>query len=181
MSIDLTNGTNAANNKEELVIEIRKLLFDILHQHTSEFDEKKQWLSYKISNPSLLNKIEGMTLVMLHVLDAIGRLEPVNSITISKDTNIPKGTVSKIIPKLISKKFITKEALPNNKKEYLFHITPLGKELFNHHEVMHKENDIKIFKFLNKYKTQNLQFLIEMLIDFKNEYNLNAEHDSNEE
>ncbi len=85
-----------------------------------------------------------MTLVMLHVLDAIGRLEPVNSITISKDTNIPKGTVTKIIPKLISKKFITKESLPNNKKEYLFRITPLGKELFNLHEVMHKENDIKI-------------------------------------
>ena len=65
--------------------------------------------------------------------------------------------------------------MPNNKKEYLFRITPLGKELFNLHEVMHRENDIKIYKFLNKYKTQDLQFLIEMRLDFINEYDLNKE------
>ncbi len=175
MANDLNNGTNTVNNKDELVMEIKKLTFEIIHQHTSEFDEKKQWMSYKCNNPSLLNKVDDMTIVMLHVLDAIGRLEPVNSITISKDTDIPKGTVSKIMPKLISKKFITKESLPNNKKEYLFRITPLGKELFHLHEQMHKQNDIKISNFLNKYDTRDLQFLIRMLLDFANELDLDKE------
>lgn len=175
MSNDLNNGITTAHDKEVLVGEIRKRLFEIFHKHSSEFDEKKQWMLYKFNNPSLINKINDMTLVMLHVLDAIGRLEPVNSITISKDTDIPKGTVSKIIPKLISKKFITKESLPNNKKEYLFRITPLGKELFNLHRVIHEENEIKVYKFLNKYKTQELQFLIKMLMDLTIELDLNKE------
>ena len=87
----------------------------------------------------------------------------------------PKGTVSKIIPKLISKKFITKESLPNNKKEYLFRITPLGKEFFHLHEVMHKENYIRVNNFLIKYETRDLQFLMQMLMDFIDETNSGKE------
>ncbi len=172
---DLSSGTATVSNKEELVMDIKNLVFEIFHQHSSELDEKKQWLLYKCNNPSLLSRIDDMTLVMLHVLDAIGRLEPVNSITISKDTSIPKGTVSKIIPKLISKKFIIKEALPNNKKEYIFRITSLGRELFELHQVMHRENDIKISSFLKKYETRDLQFLFQMLLDFNKELDLYKE------
>ncbi|WP_286154941.1 hypothetical protein [Bacillus sp. FJAT-27264] len=38
---------------------------------------------------------------MLHVLDAIGQLEAVNGITISKQFGFPKGSVSKITRKCV--------------------------------------------------------------------------------
>jgi len=62
---------------------------------------------------------------MLHVLDAIGRLEPVNGIIISKQFGIPKGSVSKVTRKLAAKNLIITESIPNNKKEILFRMTAL--------------------------------------------------------
>src|SRR5215469_10751602 len=43
----------------------------------------------------------------------------------------PRGTVSKITRSLVTSNLITQEALPKNKKEKVFRLTPLGKELFS--------------------------------------------------
>ncbi|CAH0119947.1 hypothetical protein PAE9249_02456 [Paenibacillus sp. CECT 9249] len=37
--------------------------------------------------------LKDITVTELHIADAIGRLEPVNGITVSKQSGIPKGTV----------------------------------------------------------------------------------------
>lgn len=161
-SYDPCNGVD----KNELAEEIKKNFSELLRKHVSEDDEEKQWIFRNCNNPFLLKQLNGMTVSMLHVLDAIGRLEPVNSILISKDTGIPKGTVSKIIPKLILKEFITKESLPNNKKEFFFHITPLGKELFALHQSLHKRMESEINAFLKGYESQELNFINRILEDF---------------
>jgi DNA-binding MarR family transcriptional regulator len=137
-----------------------------MQKHASEDDEEKKWILKECKDPFLLKHMISMTGTMLHVLDAIGRLEPVNSIVISRDTGIPKGTVSKIIPKLIGKKFITKEGLPNNKKEFIFYITPLGKELFILHQTLHNRTEIGIKSVLDKYKSQELSLFNRILEDF---------------
>jgi DNA-binding MarR family transcriptional regulator len=153
------------NDKVELVNEVKMLFNKILIKHESEIDDEKRWILLNCNDPILLKKLDDMTIIMLHVLDAIGRLEHVNSITISKDTGIPKGTVSKIIPKLISKEFIIKEAIPNNKKESLFKITPLGKEVFYLHQAMHKKIETGANDFLKNYDIKDLQFIIRFLTD----------------
>lgn len=76
----------------------------------------------------------------LHVLDAIGQLQPVNTITISKETGILKGTVSKTVKKLEAKNLIIKVPLPNNKKEANFYLTHLGKEIFELHHSLHQQS-----------------------------------------
>ncbi|WP_449599745.1 hypothetical protein [Paenibacillus sp. Marseille-Q9583] len=97
--------------------------------------------------------------MMLHVIDAIGELEPVNGTTISKHFGIPKGSVSKITRKLVLQQIIRTEFLPDNKKEVLFLTTPLGKEIFDLHQALHKEMSKGINRFLQRYNTDELLFL----------------------
>ncbi|WFR56690.1 winged helix DNA-binding protein [Anaerocolumna sp. AGMB13025] len=164
----LENRFDSRKDNDELISVIKNLVNEVLNKHASEDEEEKQWLLDNCQNPAVLKKLSDLTYIMLHVLDAIGRLEPVNSISISKDTGIPKGTVSKSIPKLLSKELITKVPLPNNKKEYVFHITPLGKEIFILHQTMHKKMESTLNNFLKQYNDTELQFIIRMLKDFAN-------------
>jgi len=162
------NYNDSINNedKDSLAENIKKIMTQILYKHASEEDDEQQWILQNCNNPILLKKLEDITPIMMHVVDAIGRLEPVNSITVAKDSNIPKGTVSKIIPKLISKGFIIKVPLPNNKKEYLFRITPLGKELFDLHLILHKQIELSLKQFFEKYDNIELQLIFRVLADF---------------
>jgi DNA-binding MarR family transcriptional regulator len=155
------------NNDEEMLRkQIMTNFYDLMQKHASEDDEEKKWMLQECKDPILLKHMYSMTGNMLHVLDAIGRFEPVNSIVISRDTGIPKGTVSKIIPKLIGKKFITKEGLPNNKKEFIFYITPLGKELFLLHQTLHKRTEVGVKSVLARYKCEDLRLFNRILEDF---------------
>lgn len=168
MTNKLDDYNDSINNedKDAFVENIKKLMSEISYKHSSVEDDEQQWILQNCNNPILLRKLEDITPIMMHVVDAIGRLEPVNSITIAKDTNIPKGTVSKVIPKLISKGFIIKVPLPNNKKEYLFHITPLGRELFDLHLILHNQIELCLNQFFKKYDIAELQFMTRVLTDF---------------
>ena len=165
---DITHDQLHDNDKEMLHRQIMTNLYYLIQKHASEDDEEKKWILQECKDPILLKHMSSMTGNMLHVLDAVGRLEPVNSIVISRDTGIPKGTVSKIIPKLISKKFIIKEGVPNNKKESILQITPLGRELFLLHQTLHKRAEIGVKNVLDKYKSQELSTFNRILEDFCN-------------
>src|SRR5260221_9880950 len=104
------------------------LLSKVTERFEPDDHEMKQWMAQNFQNPAIIEILQEATLIMLRVVDAIGQLEPVNGITISKQFRIPKGTVSKATRSLIAEKLIKKEALPNNKKEILFRLTPLGRE-----------------------------------------------------
>lgn len=164
---DNNKYSNNNENKEVLIKEIRRQFSSAVARHASEDDDEKKWLLANCSSPITSEILEEISGIGLHVLDAIGRFEPVNSITISKETAIPKGTVSKVIKKLISKNLIIKTPLPNNKKESIFYITPLGTELFELHDALHKQMDSVINNFLKKYDDGELEFLIRFLKDFQ--------------
>lgn len=60
---------------------------------------------------------------------------------------------------------IKTSSLPNNKKEVLFHITPLGKEIFQIHRDLHEELNKGAIQFLKKYDENELRFLTRALRD----------------
>jgi Transcriptional regulators len=146
--------------------EVKDAFTEVQKKHASEDDEEKKWLIENCKNPVLLGYFKDFTVLMIHVLAAIGRYESINTINISKSINVPKGTVSKITRKLLEFGLIEKEPLPNNKKEYIFNITPLGKELYDLHEELHKKMELEINKFLKGYEVEELEFLIKFLKDF---------------
>jgi len=125
----------------------------------------KQWIIQHFEDSRIADLLEDSTVMMLRVLDAIGRREPVNGITISKQFRIPKGSVSKATRRLIAKKLIKAESLPNNKKEILYRTSPLGMELFQAHRAFDEQMEKSFIQFLERYKEDELRFLVRVLRD----------------
>ncbi|MCY8977486.1 MarR family transcriptional regulator [Bacillus atrophaeus] len=150
-------------NKDRLIKELLGAVKDIQLKFQSEDDEESQWLVENSPNPIVAELIKEMTITMLHVLDAIGKLEPVNGTTISKQFGFSKGTVSKITKRLVDRQIIFIEYLPDNKKEILFRTTSLGKEIYRLHEALHHQINIGVNCFLQRYKENELRFLVNVL------------------
>lgn len=163
----MKNITDNDTKLEILMKEIEQLLYDAVTRHQSDMDAEKQWMLLNCSNTLLSKTAKELSMITLHILDAIGRFQPVNSITITKKTDIPKGTVSKNIRKLLSAELIVKVPLPDNKKEAVFYLTSSGKELYELHRSLHQKFDGEFYEFLKRYTTQELQFLVRFLKDFQ--------------
>lgn len=147
------------------IVEIMALLAKVSERFEPEDGEMKRWMMERFDNPQLADMLHDMTITMIKVLDAIGRLEPVNGITISKQSGVPKGSVSKIVRRLTAKRLITEEHLPNNKKEILFRLTPLGREVFEAHRAFDAQMERGFIQFLEHYDTDELAFIVRLLED----------------
>ncbi|WP_282938270.1 MarR family transcriptional regulator [Paenibacillus sp. RC67] len=171
-------------NKGKLITQVMELVEQIGKRIQAEDDEEHRWLLQHCTNLALQKLLKDMTVMELHVVDAVGRLEPVNGITISKTFGIPKGSVSKITRRLMGRKLIQSEFLPNNKKEILFVTTPLGKELFELHHAMHQQIERNAIQFLQKYESEELALVSRILKDSLETSWVNSEprvHDDREE
>lgn len=157
------NNYSGKQNKDRLIKALMVSVNDLLHKFQREDDEEKQWLIQNSPTPVIAELMKDMTVNMLHVLSAIGKLEPVNGITISKQFGFSKGTVSKITRRLADKQIINFEYIPDNKKEVLFRTTPLGKEINRLHQALHEQIDIGVNHFLQRYNDDELQFLVNVL------------------
>ena len=150
---------------EPVIAEIMALLPPVTEQFEPEHARTRQWMVQHCPNPAVVDILEESTVLMLRVVDAIGQLEPVNGITISKHFRIPKGSVSKTTRRLLAKRLIQQESLPNNKKEILFRLTSLGRELFTFHRAFDRQMERGFVRFLQRYTTEELQFLVRVLQD----------------
>lgn len=148
-----------------VIAEIMALLPQVTEQFEPEYAETRQWMVQHCSDPMIADILLDSTLLMLRVLDAIGQLEPVNGITIAKHFRIPKGSVSKMTRRLIAKKLVQQEHLPNNKKEVLFRLTPLGRELFDVHRAFDQQMERGFVRFLQRYDSDELRTIVRVLQD----------------
>jgi DNA-binding MarR family transcriptional regulator len=160
---------------EPMIVEIMSLLSSVSAKFEPDNLGMKQWMIRNFKNPKIAELLEDSTVMMLRVLNAIGKLEPVNGITISKQFRIPKGSVSKATRRLIAKKLVKTESLPNNKKEILYRTTPLGKELFQAHRAFDEQMEKGFIQFLEKYEADELKFIVRTLQDFLDVSFLNGE------
>ena len=93
---------SSKNQVEPMIAEILSLLGKATERLEPDNLGMKQWIVQNFNNPKIAELLQDSTFMMLRVLDAIGRLEPVNGITISKQFRIPKGSVSKATRRLIA-------------------------------------------------------------------------------
>jgi len=161
----LSDSKKNIDHSKPMIAEIMSLLSEVSEKFEPENLGMKQWIVQNFNNPKIAELLQDSTLMMLRVLDAIGRLEPINGITISKQFRIPKGSVSKATQRLIAKKLIKTESLPNNKKEILYRTTPLGKELFQAHRAFDEEMEKNFVQFLQKFDENELRFIVRILHD----------------
>jgi DNA-binding MarR family transcriptional regulator len=153
------------NHSEPTITEIMSLLGKLSEKMEPDNLGMKQWMVQHFDNPRIADLLQDSTFMMLRVLDAVGRLEPVNGISISKQFHIPKGSVSKATRRLIAKKLIKAESLPNNKKEILYRTTTLGQELFEAHRAFDEQMEKSFIEFLERYEEDDLRFLVRVLRD----------------
>jgi DNA-binding MarR family transcriptional regulator len=151
---------------ESMIPKIMVLLSKISQKFEPGENEMKEWIIKNFDDHSAVEILQDSTLMTLRVLDAVGRLEPVNGITISRQARIPKGSVSKITRRMIAQKLITKESLPNNKKEVLFRVTSLGKKIFVAHQAFDQKMEKGFIQFLKKYTPDELGVIVRVLQDF---------------
>lgn len=118
--LTVTHSFENLPNKDILIKKLIEMIPQLQKRFQSEDDEEKEWLIQNCSNPLIIDFLQDSTVMMLHVIDAIGQLEPVNGTTISKQFGIPKGSVSKITRKLVQQEIIRTEFLPDNKKKCCF-------------------------------------------------------------
>jgi DNA-binding MarR family transcriptional regulator len=165
MSSSPHHSSSSRAGDEALIAEILALLGKVTERFESEENEEWQWIARQSHNALVVELLQDMTITTMHVLDAIGQLEPVNGITISEQFRIPKGTVSKITRRLLAKNLISSESLPRNKKEILFRLTPLGRELFQVHRAFDKQMERGFMQFLRRYNANELRLLVRVLHD----------------
>lgn len=164
----LDTSNDQTKNREEtapLVAQVLALLAKVTEQFQSEEHENWRWLAQHSQNPLIVEILRDSTLTGLRVLNAIGRLEPVNGITIAAQFRIPKGTVSKVTRRLIAQNLIRTEFLPKNKKAILFRLTPLGRELFEVHRAFDEQMERGFVRFLQRYSPDELRLLSRVLQD----------------
>jgi DNA-binding MarR family transcriptional regulator len=157
------NHLSNQNNTASAIAEIMALLGQVTKRFSSEESEERRWLDQHSHDPAIVEILRDSTITTLRVLDAIGRLEPVNGITIAEQHRIPKGTVSKVARRLIASKLIGSETLPNNKKEILFRLTPLGREVFQLHRTFDAQMERGFMQFLRRYSLDELALLVRVL------------------
>ena len=162
----MESGSDNKKKEDILIKEIGKLLFDAATRHQMNIEQEKQWLLQN-SPAAILEIVKELSVASFHVLDSIGQFQPINTVNISDKSGIPKGTVSKNIKKLTASSLITKVPLSDNRKESVFYLTPLGKELFNLHQTMHQQFDLAFYSFLKQYTIEELSFLTRFLRDFQ--------------
>jgi len=150
---------------DRVIAEILALLAKVSEKLEPENLEMKQWIIEHFHKPIIIELLQDTTITALRVLDAIGQLGPVNGITISRQFRIPKGTISKTTRRLVAKKLIISESLPDNKKEVLFRLTPLGQELFQAHRAFDQQMETGFVRFLRRYNSSELNFIARVLQD----------------
>ncbi len=166
MPVSSDDQTEAHAETGPLVAQILALLAKATDQFDSdEHGSSWQWMAEHSQNPLIVDIMHDLSVTSWRVIDAIGRLEPVNGITISAQFRIPKGTVSKVTRRLIAQNLVSTEFLPNNKKEILFRLTPLGRELADVHRAFDAQMERGIFRFLQRYSADELRLLVRVLQD----------------
>ncbi len=131
-------------------------------------DEERRWMMARTSDEDVIAFLKEATILMLHIVDAIGESTVVNGITISKRFGIPRGSVSKITRRLSEQGIVQIESLPDNKKEVLFRLTPMGQKVFNLHNELHIHIESNVREFLGRYDLEQMRFLLECMKDTAN-------------
>lgn len=152
-------------DKAQRISNILELGGKLAVKYDSEDDQEVAWMQQHCDDPALLPLLDKLSVTMLHVLEAIGHLGPVNGVTVSREFRVSKGGVSKITRRLIALGLIEKTTRPDNNKEVYFHLTPLGEGLFDLHRRLHESMNIGLLDFLSRYNTAELAVVQRLLSD----------------
>lgn len=128
------------------------------HKHT----EIEHFLS--IAQRESIDKIP-QHLTAVHMIDCIGKHEPINNTGIADAMNLSKASITKIGNKLLEEGFVKRTKMNDNKKESYFRLSPQGKKIFELHERLHVLEAERFYRSLDKYSEPELKIIHQFLQD----------------
>lgn len=111
-------------------------------------------------------------LTSIHVIECIGKHEPINNTSIAEKMNLSKASITKISTKLHAEGYIKRSRLNDNKKEVYFSLTSKGRHVFEAHEAMHAKIDRRFLSILDSFSETELQAVLKFsqkMIDHLNQ------------
>jgi DNA-binding MarR family transcriptional regulator len=157
--------TDSQRDVATLIGQILRLLSRLSGTLGPQSGELEKWLTANHQDRKIAVTLLNLTVIDSQVINAIGAIGPVNGITISRNFGIPKGSVSKSIVRLVSRKIVVKEHKPGNKKEYLLSLTESGKKLHLVHKAFDGAMERGFARFLQRYRNDELAFVVRLLED----------------
>ncbi|MFJ2043109.1 MULTISPECIES: MarR family transcriptional regulator [Paenibacillus] len=145
----------------------KQLLYDqfirFLHVYENHKDtEIEHFLS--IAQRESMDKIP-QHLTAVHMIDCIGKHEPINNTGIAEAMNLSKASITKIGNKLLEEGFVKRTKMNDNKKESYFRLSPQGKKIFELHERLHVLEAERFYRSLDKYSEPELKIILQFLQD----------------
>jgi DNA-binding MarR family transcriptional regulator len=104
-------------------------------------------------------------LTAVHMIDCIGKHEPINNTGIAEAMNLSKASITKIGNKLLEEGFVKRTKMNDNKKESYFRLSPQGKKIFELHERLHVQEAERFYRTLDKYSEAELKAIQQFLQD----------------
>lgn len=131
----------------------------------SEYMEKQEVLSQLTQH----EKLDGLSYSEMHTIAAIGDLEAPNVTKISKQLNMTRGAISKIIKRLIKEQLVEAYTREENRKEIYYRLSDKGQFFYLDHQKRHQMWEERDQTFLNRFSEEELG-RIETFMGAFNEY-----------
>lgn len=153
--------------KQETISEISELIERLTARFTADDVDEQQWMAAQCS-PQAARVLSGLSVSMLHLLNAIptpNSDQSINITALSLATEIPKGTVSKSVRRLVDDGVVERQQLPDNRKEVHIRLSSLGAEIHAAHRSLHEQMGDGLDAFLERYSNADLAVITRVLAD----------------
>ncbi len=128
----------------------------------AEYLEKQDMLSKLTEH----EKLHSYSYSEIHTIVAIGDLELPNVTAIAEYMHMTKGAISKIVKRLQAAKLVETYQVGENKQKVFYELNAAGKFLYNEHEKRHSLWIQRDRVFLEKYTSEQIEFLENFMTDF---------------
>lgn len=151
------------NSTERIFNEIKEIRITAANSHSSY---ERRWIKNQIRDADLKSKVDGISIVALHVLSKLEEKEK-TGVEIAQEISVTRGGVTRAAQKLLQKGLIKAGKKQDNQKKIYYRLTEEGQEVAKAHDQLHQMIKKKIIiKLSQKYSHQELQLIANFLQDF---------------
>ena len=108
---------------------------------------------------------KSITINEVHLIDLIGRNQPVNLVKLSGLLEVSRSAVTQSVRRLIKKNLVSYEFAQDNEKNKYLILSKKGVEVFNIHKEQQEHIEKAIFSILRNYSEEDLQMVMKLLDD----------------
>ncbi|WP_346744061.1 MarR family transcriptional regulator [uncultured Streptococcus sp.] len=108
---------------------------------------------------------KSITINEVHLIDLIGRNQPVNLVKLSEILEVSRSAVTQSVRRLTKKELIVFEFAPDNEKNKYLRLSEKGVGVFNIHKEQQEHIEKAIFSVLRNYGEENLQMVMGLMDD----------------